>query len=160
MHLTSCEKLSAYIQLRTNVHLSMKLLNNIKVVLVVASIAFACTSNKEQQASDTDETSSDSVPATEEAPGDQPEQPLFAGEYLIGEGDMYIVPVADTYEMQDGTGIASDVFTFEGKENDTLSVYSNKDKSVTFKMNPDHKMGRYFAAGEELPVELVGPVEQ
>jgi hypothetical protein len=138
----------------------MKLLNNLKVVLLVASIAFACSGNKEQQASDTVETPTDSVPATEETPGDQPEQPLFAGEYLIGEGDMYIVPVADTYEMRDGTGVASDVFTFEGKENDTLSVYSNKDKSVTFKMNPDHKKGRYYAADEELPVELVGPLEQ
>jgi hypothetical protein len=62
--------------------------------------------------------------------------------------------------MRDGTGKASDVLTFEGKENDSLSIYSNKDKSVTFKMNPDHKMGRYYAGGEELPVELVGPVEQ
>ena len=73
---------------------------------------------------------------------------------------MYIVPVGDTFEMQDGTGKASDVFYFQGKEKDTLSVYSNKDKSVTFKMNPDHKMGRYYADGEELPVELVGPLEQ
>ena len=138
----------------------MKLLNKLNVVLIVASIAFACSGNKEQQASDTNEAPSDSVPAVEEAPVPQPEQALFAGEYLIGDGDMYIVPVGDTFEMQDGTGIASDVFTFEGKENDTLSVYTNKDKSVTFKMNPDHKKGRYYSAGEELPVELVGPLEQ
>jgi len=137
----------------------MKFLNNLNTVIFITSIAFACSGNKEQQASDTVETPSDSVSAAEEAPIMEPEQPLFAGEYLIGEGDMYIVPVADTYEMQDGTGITSDVFTYEGKENDTLSVYSNKDKSVTFKMNPDHKTGRYYAADEELPVELVGPVE-
>jgi hypothetical protein len=138
----------------------MKLLNNINVVLFIASIAFACSSPKEQQASDSNETPSDSVPAAEDVAVVQPEQGMFAGEYLIGDGDMYIVPVGDTFEMRDGTGKASDVFTFEGKENDTLSVYTNKDKSVTFKMNPDHKMGRYFSAGEELPVELVGPLEQ
>jgi hypothetical protein len=137
----------------------MKLLNKLKVVLFVASIAFACSSPKEQQASDTNETPSDSVPAADNAAVPQPEQALFVGVYLIGDGNTYIVPVADTYEMRDGTGKASDVFYFEGKENDTLSVYSNKDKSVTFKMNPDHKMGKYYAAGEELPVELVGPVE-
>jgi hypothetical protein len=27
-------------------------------------------------------------------------------------------------------------------------------------MNPDHKKGRYYSNGEELPVELVGPLEQ
>lgn len=138
----------------------MKFLNNLKILLFIASIAFACSTNKEQQASDTNESPSDSVPAAEDAPAPQPEQALFVGEYLIGDGSTYILPVADTYEMRDGTGKASDVLIFEGKENDTLSVYSNKDKSVTFKMNPDHKMGRYYAAGEELPVELVGPVEQ
>ena len=137
----------------------MKLLNNLKVVLFIASITIACSSNKEQQASDTNETPSDSVHAAETVTATPPEQALFVGEYLIGDGSTYIVPVADTYEMRDGTGKASDVLTFEGKENDTLSVYSNKDKSVTFKMSPDHKKGRYYAAGEELPVELVGPVE-
>jgi hypothetical protein len=90
---------------------------------------------------------------------EEPEQEPFTGEYLIGDGNTYIVRVADTWEMRDGTGKASDVLYFQGKENDTLSVYANKDKSVTFKMNPGNKMGRYYSNGEELPVELVGPVE-
>ncbi|HMG88948.1 MAG TPA: hypothetical protein VK589_02775 [Chryseolinea sp.] len=139
----------------------MKLLNNLKIVLIVASVAFACAGSKEQQdTGDTNETASDTVSAAENLTPAQSEQGIFVGEYLIGDGDMYIVPVGDTFEMQDGTGKASDVFTFQGKENDTLSVYSNQDKSVTFKMNPDHKKGRYYAPGEELPVELVGPLEQ
>ena len=122
-------------------------------------MAFACSGSKEQHASDSSESASDALPAAETVTTTPTEQALFIGEYLIGDGNTYIVPVADTYEMRDGTGKASDVLTFEGKEQDTLSVYSNKDKSVTFKMNPDHKMGRYYAGGEELPVELVGPVE-
>ena len=139
----------------------MKLLNRINFTLLVASIVFACTSNKEQPANgDSNEPSADSVQDAEVVVLTQPEKILFVGEYLIGEGDVYIVPVADTYEMRDGTGKASDVFTFQGKDNDTLTVYSNKDKSVTFKMNPDHKTGRYFSSEEELPVELVGPLEQ
>ncbi len=138
----------------------MKLKNNLKIILFIASITFACSGSKEQQASDTNESPSDSVPAAETVTATPTEQALFVGEYLIGDGDMYIVPVGDTFEIQDGTGIASDVFTFVGKENDTLSVYTNKDKSVTFKMNPDHKKGRYYSGGEELPVELVGPLEQ
>jgi hypothetical protein len=138
----------------------MKSLNKLKVVLFVASIAFACSTNKEaQDASDSNEATADTVATAEEAAVTQPEQGLFAGEYLIGDGSEYIVPVGNTFEIQDGTGKARDVFTFEGKENDTLSVYSNKDKSVTFKMNPDHKMGKYYSNGEELPVELVGPLE-
>lgn len=138
----------------------MKLPNKLRFILIVA-IAIACSPNKDQQTtSDSNEVDSDTVAAAEEIIDTPPEQSAFAGEYLIGDGSTYVVPVADTYEMQDGTGKASDVLTFEGKENDTLSVYSNKDKSVTFKMNPDHKMGKYYSAGEELPVEYVGPLEQ
>ena len=77
---------------------------------------------------------------------------------MIGDGNTYIVPVGDTYEMQDGTGNASNVLYFQGKENDTLSVYSNQDKSITFKMNPGYKYGTYFAPNEQWPVELIGPV--
>ena len=137
----------------------MKLQNRIKFALLVASFALACSSNKEQPSND-DSNEPDSVPGAEVVVLTQPDQTLFVGEYLVGEGDVYIVPVGDTYEMRDGTGKASDVFTLQGKENDTLTVYSNKDKSVTFKMNPDHKIGRYFSSEEELPVELVGPLEQ
>ena len=138
----------------------MKFLNSIKFTLLVASFTFACSGNKEQATTDSTEPSSDTVQSAENVAVEQPEQAMFVGEYLVGEGDVYIVPVADTYEMRDGTGKASDIFTFQGKENDTLSVYANKDKSVTFKMNPDHKTGRYFSSEEELPVELVGPLEQ
>ena len=136
-------------------------LYRIKFALLVASFALACSGNKEQPAdSDSNEPTADSVQDAVVGVLTQPEQTFFVGEYLVGEGDVYIVPVGDTYEMRDGTGKASDVFTLQGKENDTLTVYSNKDKSVTFKMNPDHKTGRYFSPEEELPVELVGPLEQ
>jgi len=138
----------------------MKVLTKLMTILFVTLIAFACLSNKEQaESNNSTEVSSDTITASEDVMVAEPNHGTFAGEYLIGDGNTYIVPVADTYEMRDGTGKASDVLYFEGKENDTLSVYSNKDKSVTFKMNPGHKMGKYYAPGEELPVELVGPVE-
>ena len=138
----------------------MKVLTKLITILFVTFIAFACSSNKEQaESSASTEVSSDTVTASEDVMVGEPDHGTFAGEYLIGDGNTYIVPVADTYEMRDGTGKASDVLYFEGKDNDTLSVYSNKDKSVTFKMNPGHKMGKYYAGDEELPVELVGPVE-
>jgi hypothetical protein len=79
---------------------------------------------------------------------------------LIGDGNTYIVPVGETFEMRDGTGKTSDIFYFQGKERDTLSVYSNNNKSVIFKMNPNHRTGKYYADNEELPVELVGPVPE
>ena len=139
----------------------MKSLTRVKIVLFVASIAFACGGNKEQvNSSDSNQPSSDTVPAAENATDEEPEQRTFAGEYLIGDGNTYIVPVADTYEMQDGTGKASDVIYFQGKENDTMSVYSNKDKSIIFKMNPGDKTGKYYSNDEELPVELVGPLPE
>jgi hypothetical protein len=142
------------------IYLIMKSLNNFKLILLV-SFAFACSPNKEQQTtSDSNEVPLDTVAAADNVTDTPPQQSAFAGEYLIGDGNTYIVPVANTFEIQDGTGEASDVLTFQGKENDTLSVYSNKDKSVTFKMNPDHKTGKYYSAGEELPVEMVGPLEQ
>src|SRR5688572_10325166 len=142
----------------------MKFLNKLNVVLLVALIAFACSSNKEaQDAGDSIQIPIDTVEEAnamvEELTATPSDKGAFVGEYLIGDGSTYIVPVADTWEMRDGTGKASDVLTFEGKENDTLSVYSNKDKSVTFKMNPDHQIGKYYSNGEELPVELVGPLE-
>ena len=137
------------------------MINKLSLLLFTASLAFGCSGNKEQPATnDSNEQSTDTVQATESVASIQTEQSPFVGEYIIGDGSTYIVPVADTWELRDGTGKASDVLTFQGKENDTLSVYSNKDKSVTFKMNPDHKQGRYYSAGEELPVELVGPLEQ
>ena len=139
----------------------MKLLNKLKTVLLIALIAFACSGNKGQQASsDSSGSPSDTVAASEDVAATAPETGTFVGEYLIGDGNTYIVPVGDRYEMRDGTGKASDVFYFQGKENDTLSVYSNQDKSVTFKMNPAHKTGKYYADNEELPVELVGPVPE
>jgi hypothetical protein len=139
----------------------MKLLNKLKTVLLIALIAFACSGNKDQQASSNSSGSpSDTVAASEDVAATAPETGTFVGEYLIGDGNTYIVPVGDRYEMRDGTGKASDVFYFQGKENDTLSVYSNQDKSVTFKMNPAHKTGKYYADNEELPVELVGPVPE
>lgn len=138
----------------------MKMLTELKTILIVASIAFACSSNKEQtESTDQNDSPSDSV-TREDVMVAESDQGTFAGEYLIGDGDVYIVPVSDTYEMRDGTGKASDVFYFQGKENDTLSVYSNRDKSITIKMNPGHKTGKYYADNEELPVELVGPLEE
>jgi hypothetical protein len=139
----------------------MKLLNHLKTILFIGLIALSCSSNKERQASSESMNSpSDTVSASEEIVVVRPEEGIFAGEYLIGDGNTYIVPVGETFEMRDGTGKASDVFYFQGKESDTISVYSNKSKSVTFKMNPDHKTGKYYADGEELPVELVGPVPE
>lgn len=133
----------------------MKMLTKLSVVLLFATIVVACSANKEQTENDSTDFPPDTATASEDIMIPEPDHGTFAGEYLIGDGNTYIVPVADTWEMRDGTGKTSDVFYFEGKENDTLSVYSNKDKSVTFKMNPGHRMGRYYADGEELPVELV-----
>ena len=139
----------------------MKLLNHLKTILFIGLIALSCSSNKEQQASsESIDSPSDTVPASEEVAVAQPEEGTFVGEYLIGDGNTYIVPVGETFEMRDGTGKASDVFYFQGKESDTLSVYSNNNKSIIFKMNPNHKTGKYYADNEELPVEQVGPVPE
>jgi hypothetical protein len=136
----------------------MKVLTKLTTILLVSCIVYACSGSKEQRdSSASNDSPSDTASADENVVVAEPEQGTFTGEYLIGDGNTYIVPVGDTFEMQDGTGKASDVFYFQGKENDTLSVYSNKDKSVTFKMNPGHKSGTYFEANELLPVELVGP---
>jgi len=138
----------------------MKMFTKLNSILLIAFIAFACSGNKEhEESNDSTEALLDSTDTSVGVMVAEPSQEPFKGEYLIGDGNTYIVPVADTWEMRDGTGKASDVLYFQGKENDTLSVYSNKDKSVTFKMNPGNKMGRYYSGGEELPVELVGPVE-
>src|SRR5262245_42614262 len=127
----------------------MKLLSNKLTLVLIVSVACACGGNKEQTTPP--ETSSDTVSAASStvAPSEAaPAECAFAGEYLVGDGNLYIVPVGDTFESQDGTGKAIDVFYLDGKEQDTISVYSNKDKSVIFKMNPDHKTGRYSASGE------------
>ena len=142
----------------------MNFRNSSCLVFLVVTITLACSTNKDHQ---TDAAVSDSSKAetidstqaqTEAVISAETEQHLFAGEYLVGDGDLYIVPAGDTYEMQDGTGKATDVFYFQGLENDTLNIYSNKNKSITFKMNPDHKAGRYYTSNEQLPVEYVGPL--
>lgn len=139
----------------------MKKLIKLKTLFSIAAIAFACSTNKDQQDSTaSSESPSDTVSVAESATVAEPEHGTFLGEYLIGDGNTYMVPVTDAVEMRDGTGKTSDVFYFQGKESDTLSVYSNKDKSVTFKMNPGHKAGRYYSADEELPVEWVGEVPE
>jgi len=130
------------------------------------SITLACSTNKDHQVdvtvSDSSqvETIDTAQAAAETVVSAQPKQSFLAGEYLVGDGNLVIVPVGETVEIQDGMGKATDVFYFQGVENDTLSVYSNKDKSITFKMNPDHKTGTYHTSDEKLPVEYVGPLEQ
>lgn len=121
----------------------MKLSHGFYVFLIVITIAFACTGNKEQQ-SGKDADLADTVKTVENAPATRGEG-TFSGEYLIGDGGTFIVPVADTYEMRNERGETSDVLYFQGKEKDTVSIYSNKDKSIIFKMNPDHKSGMYFS---------------
>jgi hypothetical protein len=95
----------------------MKMFIKLNLLLFVAFIAFACSANKEQQESSDStkvplDTISDNVGVMVAEPGGDP----FKGEYLIGDGNTYIVPVADTWEMRDGTERLRMCFTLKGKK--------------------------------------------
>lgn len=77
---------------------------------------------------------------------------LFSGQYLIGDGGAAIVPVEGGFEMRDEQHKILHFLSFVGKEQDSLFVYSSKDKSIVFKMNPDHKNGTYYEDDEQWPV--------
>jgi len=130
----------------------MKWLNTLLIAFLVIS-TLACSEKKDQSA---EVTVSDSLPVENTVPV-QAERVIFSGEYLIGDGNVYIVQVGDTIELRNSMNEPTDFFYFQGTENDTLRLYSNQDKSITFKMNPDHKEGKYYAPGEEWPVSYVGP---
>ena len=138
----------------------MKYDSSVTLFLLIAAITLACT-GKDKQLPDKEPQvdSAQAGPVVENVVNDPG---IVSGEYLVGDGNMYIVRVGDTYELQDGQGKASAVIVFQGME-DSLSVYSNQDKSITFKINPNQKTGTYYASGEQLPVENVGeeiPVKQ
>jgi hypothetical protein len=82
---------------------------------------------------------------------------VFSGEYSIGEGGTHIYPVNGTYEMRNEKGETQHVLFFQRKEKDTVSVYGTKNKTITIKMNPGHKTGRYFENDESWPVTFVKP---
>ncbi len=77
----------------------------------------------------------------------------FSGGYLIGDGVWYITPVSDGYEMRTSPqGVISYVLFFEGVEEDSLYVYTTKDQTIFFKLNPTHKSGMYYENDEAWPV--------
>ncbi len=122
----------------------MKLLN-VKLISILFLLAIACTSNKEQSATEKDGVAN-------VAKG------VFEGEYLVGDGSVFIVPVNDTFELRNEKGESRATLYLGGIENDTIQVYATKDKSITFKMNPGHKAGMYFETDEQWPVSYLKPI--
>jgi len=128
------------------------------VVALLIAIACACTANKEQH-SGKDADFAETVKKIENAPGPL-DQGTFSGEYLIGDGGTFIVPVAGAFEMRNEREETTGVLDFQGKEKDTLSIYANKDKSIIFKMNPGHKSGMYYEPDAQWPVSFVNALRQ
>ena len=139
----------------------MKLLEFITLLFLAVSIR-TCINNKKQNEKIVDDYTIRDSSKNANSSGEEIQHALelFSGEYLIGDGDSFIVPVGDTYEMQNSNGEKTDILYFDGKENDTIEVYSNNDRSIISKMNPGHKVGMYYQPDEQWPVHYKGPIKQ
>ena len=125
-----------------------------KVCLFLVFFIFSCTNTQKQNAHN---SSNQTVPdSTQKNIYDN--QNIFKGEYLVGDGSMFIVPAEDIYELCNEKLEKRDVLYFQGKEKDTISVYANKGNSIIFKMNPGHKFGMYYENDEQWPVSYLKPI--
>jgi hypothetical protein len=84
----------------------------------------------------------------------------FEGEYMFGDGTVFIVPAKDGYEIQDEKGGKTGMLYFIRKENDTVQVFGTKDGSQLFKMNPGFKTGIYVEKDEKWEIHYVGPIKK
>jgi len=108
-----------------------------------------CTAAKKETADSvvSDSISSNHVSELQSASGGE-----FKGEYLVGDGTLWIKPVDNAWEISSSSPT---LLYAEASEDDTVSVYITKDRSVIFRMYPGHERGMYYEDGEQWPVSRI-----